>query len=70
MIGEKLDKTSMHYQTGASFRELLAMSASATFTVVCGRCFSSTRTHRPMEWKRDRSFHALARTLGSGGTRQ
>ncbi|GBP95716.1 [F-actin]-monooxygenase Mical [Eumeta japonica] len=27
-------------------------------------------THRLMEWKRDRSFYALARTLGSGGTRQ
>ncbi|GBP46213.1 hypothetical protein EVAR_82212_1 [Eumeta japonica] len=38
--------------------------------VVCGRCLSSTRTHRPIEWKRDRSFRALARTLGSGGTRQ
>ncbi|GBP36889.1 hypothetical protein EVAR_23191_1 [Eumeta japonica] len=38
--------------------------------VVCGRCLSSTRTHRPMEWERDRSFRALARTLGSGGTRQ
>ncbi|GBP06465.1 hypothetical protein EVAR_71013_1 [Eumeta japonica] len=30
--------------------------------VVCGRF---TRTHRPMEWKRDRSFRALARTRGS-----
>ncbi|GBP40476.1 hypothetical protein EVAR_25330_1 [Eumeta japonica] len=38
--------------------------------VVCGRCLSSTRTHRPMEWKRDRLFRALARTLGSGGTQQ
>ncbi|GBP65106.1 hypothetical protein EVAR_5252_1 [Eumeta japonica] len=38
--------------------------------VVCGRCLSSTRTHRPMEWKRDRSFRALARTLGSGRMRQ
>ncbi|GBP06395.1 hypothetical protein EVAR_4547_1 [Eumeta japonica] len=26
--------------------------------------------HRPMEWKRDRSFRALAYALGSGGTRQ
>ncbi|GBP34561.1 hypothetical protein EVAR_85281_1 [Eumeta japonica] len=38
--------------------------------VVCGRWLSSTRTHRLMEWKRNRSFRALARTLGSGGTRQ
>ncbi|GBP72556.1 hypothetical protein EVAR_9701_1 [Eumeta japonica] len=27
---------------------------------------SSTRTHRPIEWKSDRSFRASARTLGSG----
>ncbi|GBP29688.1 hypothetical protein EVAR_13611_1 [Eumeta japonica] len=33
--------------------------------IVCFRCLSSTRTHRPMEWKRDRLFRALARTLGS-----
>ncbi|GBP34866.1 hypothetical protein EVAR_95971_1 [Eumeta japonica] len=33
--------------------------------VVWGRCLSSTRTHRPMVWKRDRSFRALARTLDS-----
>ncbi|GBP59535.1 General transcription factor II-I repeat domain-containing protein 2 [Eumeta japonica] len=38
--------------------------------VVCDRFLFSTRTHRPMEWKRDRSFRALARTLGSSGTRQ
>ncbi|GBP39368.1 hypothetical protein EVAR_24351_1 [Eumeta japonica] len=24
-----------------------------------GRCLSSTRMHRPTEWKRDRSFRAL-----------
>ncbi|GBP46217.1 hypothetical protein EVAR_82216_1 [Eumeta japonica] len=43
---------------------------SSVAQVVCGRCLSSTRTHRPMEWKRDRSFRAFASTLGSGGTRQ
>ncbi|GBP46795.1 hypothetical protein EVAR_10763_1 [Eumeta japonica] len=36
--------------------------------VVCGRCLSSTWTHRPMQWKRDRLFRALARSLGSGET--
>ncbi|GBP41544.1 hypothetical protein EVAR_20350_1 [Eumeta japonica] len=30
--------------------------------VVCGRCLSSTRTHRPMEWKKYRSFLSLARS--------
>ncbi|GBP88285.1 hypothetical protein EVAR_100127_1 [Eumeta japonica] len=32
--------------------------------VVCGRCLSSTRTHRPMEWKREiaRSALSLARS--------
>ncbi|GBP12386.1 hypothetical protein EVAR_73838_1 [Eumeta japonica] len=30
-------------------------------SVVCGRCLSSTRTHRPMEWKRDRCV--TSRTL-------
>ncbi|GBP10199.1 Zinc finger protein 25 [Eumeta japonica] len=44
--------------------------ATKTRGVVCGRCLSSTRAHRPMEWKRDRSFRALARTLDSDGTRQ
>ncbi|GBP74801.1 hypothetical protein EVAR_43106_1 [Eumeta japonica] len=31
--------------------------------VVCGRCLSSTRRHRPMERKKDCSFRALSRTL-------
>ncbi|GBP84734.1 hypothetical protein EVAR_64629_1 [Eumeta japonica] len=32
--------------------------------VVCGRCLSSTRTRRPMEWKREiaRSALSLARS--------
>ncbi|GBP07061.1 hypothetical protein EVAR_4474_1 [Eumeta japonica] len=60
-------------------REII--SALLDSWVVCGRCLSSTQTHRPMEWKRDRcvtsrrpivplyrSFCALAGTLDSGGT--
>ncbi|GBP15571.1 hypothetical protein EVAR_5275_1 [Eumeta japonica] len=42
-----------------------------TVRVGCVRpLLSSTRTHRLMEWKRDRLFRALARALSSGGTRQ
>ncbi|GBP57832.1 hypothetical protein EVAR_41501_1 [Eumeta japonica] len=48
----------------------LASGQRGGIEVVCGRCLSSTRTHRPKEWKRDRSLRALARTLDSGGTRQ
>ncbi|GBP51548.1 hypothetical protein EVAR_34434_1 [Eumeta japonica] len=44
---------------------LQALEVCDLDTVVCGRCLSSTRTHRPMEWKKDRSFRVHARTLGS-----
>ncbi|GBP74747.1 hypothetical protein EVAR_59642_1 [Eumeta japonica] len=40
---------------------LKAMALGGDIARLCCRCLSSTRTHRPMEWKRDR--HVTSRTL-------
>ncbi|GBP73265.1 hypothetical protein EVAR_54759_1 [Eumeta japonica] len=44
-------------------------SDSKSLDVVCGRCLSSTRTHRPMEWKREIAFSALSLALSTQAER-